>query len=55
MGCGDACRLFPDTCYEDWDLLDPAGQDLEAVRPIRDEIEHRVRALLVDLDLDPNA
>lgn len=55
MGCGDACPLFPGTRYEDWDLVDPAGQDLEAVRPIRDEIESRVRALLVDLDVEPNA
>jgi len=46
MGCGDACPLFPGTRYEDWVLEDPAGRGIEAVRPIRDEIERRVRALL---------
>jgi arsenate reductase len=46
MGCGDACPIFPGKRYEDWDLDDPAGQDVEAVRPIRDEIERRVRVLL---------
>src|SRR4029450_6258991 len=46
MGCGDACPIFPGKRYEDWELEDPAGQDVEAVRPIRDEIERRVRALL---------
>jgi protein-tyrosine-phosphatase len=46
MGCGDACPLIPGRRYEDWELEDPAGQDVEAVRPIRDEIERRVRALL---------
>ena len=46
MGCGDACPLFPGKRYEDWELEDPAGQDVDAVRPIRDDIEHRVRALL---------
>lgn len=51
MGCGDACPLFPGKRYEDWQLEDPAGQDVEAVRPIRDEIERRVRALLASLDL----
>jgi protein-tyrosine-phosphatase len=49
MGCGDACPLFPGKRYEDWELPDPAGQDLEAVRPIRDEIERRVRGLLASL------
>src|SRR5688500_9123714 len=43
MGCGDACPVFPGKVYVDWDLDDPAGQDVEAVRPIRDEIEQRVR------------
>jgi protein-tyrosine-phosphatase len=52
MGCGDACPLFPGKRYEDWVLDDPAGQDLEAVRPIRDEIERRVRALLAELGVD---
>jgi protein-tyrosine-phosphatase len=49
MGCGDACPVFPGKRYEDWELPDPAGQDLEAVRPIRDEIERRVRGLLASL------
>ena len=52
MGCGDACPLFPGKRYEDWELEDPAGQDVEAVRPIRDEIEQRVRALLGSLGVD---
>jgi protein-tyrosine-phosphatase len=46
MGCGDACPIFPGKRYEDWTLDDPAGQSVEAVRPIRDEIGRRVRALL---------
>ena len=50
MGCGDACPFFPGTRYEDWVLDDPAGQGVEAVRPIRDEIDRRVRALLASLD-----
>ncbi len=49
MGCGDACPFFPGIRYEDWALDDPHGQGLEAVRPIRDEIERRVRALLREL------
>ncbi len=49
MGCGDACPVFPGKRYEDWELTDPAGRPLEEVRPIRDEIERRVRALLADL------
>ena len=49
MGCGDACPLYPGKRYEEWQLEDPAGRDVEAVRPIRDEIERRVRALLADL------
>jgi protein-tyrosine-phosphatase len=55
MGCGDACPLFPGKRYEDWVLDDPAGQDVEAVRPIRDEIEQRVRALLAELGVRPAA
>jgi arsenate reductase len=51
MGCGDACPLFPGKRYEDWELDDPAGQNVDAVRPIRDEIEQRVRALLASLDV----
>ena len=46
MGCGDACPIFPGKSYEDWDLDDPAGRDLAAVREIRDEIDRRARALL---------
>jgi arsenate reductase len=49
MGCGDACPYYPGKRYEDWELDDPAGQGLEAVRPIRDEIRRRVEALLADL------
>jgi arsenate reductase len=49
MGCGDACPVFPGTRYLDWDLEDPAGKGVESVRPIRDEIESRVRALLTEL------
>ncbi len=49
MGCGDACPLVPGKRYEDWELADPAGQDVDAVRPIRDEIEQRVRRLLESL------
>ncbi|MGP7959442.1 arsenate reductase ArsC [Sanguibacter sp. A247] len=49
MGCGDVCPIFPGKRYEDWKLDDPAGQGLEAVRPIRDEIRRRVVALLDQL------
>jgi protein-tyrosine-phosphatase len=49
MGCGDACSFFPGRRYEDWVLDDPAGLDLEAVRPIRDEIRGRVEALIESL------
>jgi arsenate reductase len=49
MGCGDACPLFPGVRYEDWVLDDPAGLDLAAVRPIRDEIRRRVERLAADL------
>ena len=51
MGCGDACPIFPGKRYEDWELADPAGQDVEAVRPIRDDVERRVRTLLAELDV----
>jgi protein-tyrosine-phosphatase len=51
MGCGDACPLFPGKRYEDWELEDPAGQGVDAVRPIRDEIGRRVRELLASLDV----
>ncbi|MER6755281.1 arsenate reductase ArsC [Micromonospora echinofusca] len=49
MGCGDACPVFPGTRYENWELDDPAGLDLAGVRPVRDEIERRVRRLLDQL------
>ena len=49
MGCGDECPYFPGTRYEDWVLDDPAGQGIEAVRPIRDEIRTRVEALIDSL------
>jgi protein-tyrosine-phosphatase len=51
MGCGDACPIFPGRRYEEWNLDDPAGIGLEAVRPIRDEIERRVRTLLAELNV----
>jgi arsenate reductase (thioredoxin) len=49
MGCGDTCPFYPGKRYEDWVLDDPAGKDVAAVRPIRDEIRRRVEALLEDL------
>jgi len=49
MGCGDACPIYPGKKYEDWALDDPAGQDLESVRRIRDEIDQRVQELIADL------
>jgi arsenate reductase len=49
MGCGDACPFYPGKRYEDWELDDPAGQDIEAVRPIRDEIRRRVEELIASL------
>ncbi|MEH1122893.1 arsenate reductase ArsC [Micromonospora sp. CPCC 206061] len=49
MGCGDACPVFPGKRYEDWKLDDPAGKGVDAVRPIRDEIRHRVEQLLTGL------
>ncbi|MDQ3104690.1 MAG: arsenate reductase ArsC [Actinomycetota bacterium] len=51
MGCGDACPIFPGKRYEEWTLEDPAGQGVDAVRPIRDEIERRVRHLLTQLEV----
>jgi len=53
MGCGDACPYYPGKHYLDWELDDPAGQGLEAVRPIRDEIRARVSTLLVELGIQP--
>ena len=52
MGCGDTCPVYPGRRYEDWELADPSGLDLEDVRPIRDEIERRVRGLMASMDLD---
>ena len=49
MGCGDACPVFPGKRYEDWELDDPAGQGVDAVRPIRDDIRSRIEALIADL------
>jgi arsenate reductase len=49
MGCGDACPIYPGKRYEDWELDDPAGQDLETVRRIRDEIDDRVQTLITEL------
>jgi arsenate reductase len=51
MGCGDACPVFPGTRYLDWQLEDPAGKGVESVRPIRDEIERRIRSLLDELEV----
>lgn len=51
MGCGDTCPIFPGKRYEDWVLTDPAGQGIDAVRPIRDDIKARVAALLDQLPL----
>ena len=49
MGCGDACPIFPGKRYEDWELDDPAGQQLEMVRGVRDDIKGRVEALLAEI------
>lgn len=49
MGCGDACPIFPGISYRNWELDDPAGRGVEAVRPIRDEIKTRVEALIAEL------
>jgi arsenate reductase (thioredoxin) len=53
MGCGDTCPVFPGTRYEDWQLTDPAGQPIEVVRTIRDDIRTRVETLLAKLDVNP--
>ncbi|MER6397886.1 arsenate reductase ArsC [Kitasatospora sp. NPDC059973] len=55
MGCGDACPYFPGTRYLDWKLDDPAGQGVDAVRPIRDQIERRIRGLLAELGIEAAA
>jgi arsenate reductase len=49
MGCGDACPIFPGKRYEDWKLADPAGQGIDAVRPIRDEIRGRIETLIAEI------
>ncbi len=49
MGCGDACPIFPGKRYEDWELEDPAGKDLETVRRVRDDIRSRVESLIAEL------
>ncbi|MGO2026530.1 MULTISPECIES: arsenate reductase ArsC [Brevibacterium] len=49
MGCGDSCPFFPGKRYEDWELADPAGQGIEAVRPIRDDIKTRIQTLVNEL------
>lgn len=49
MGCGDACPIFPGKRYEDWELTDPAGQGIDSIRPIRDEIKGRIEALAAEL------
>ncbi len=55
MGCGDACPVYPGKRYLDWELDDPAGKTVEEIRPIRDEIERRVRSLLGELGVEPSA
>jgi protein-tyrosine-phosphatase len=54
MGCGDVCPIYPGKRYEDWELNDPKGKSVEQVRPIRDEIDQRVQALLVELTTSSN-
>jgi arsenate reductase (thioredoxin) len=54
MGCGDTCPVFPGTRYLDWELDDPSGMTVEQVRPIRDEIDRRVRGLLAELLREPS-
>ena len=49
MGCGDTCPIYPGKRYEDWALADPAGQGVEAVRPIRDDIRRRIEALIAEI------
>lgn len=54
MGCGDACPFYPGKHYVDWAVDDPAGLPVEAVRPVRDDIERRVRALIAEIDAAPH-
>ena len=53
MGCGDACPIFPGKRYVDWEVGDPAGKSIEEVRPIREDLESRVRALMHELEVEP--
>ena len=53
MGCGDACPIYPGKRYLDWEVDDPSGKTLEKVRPIRDDLEQRVRSLMADLNVEP--
>jgi arsenate reductase len=53
MGCGDTCPVFPGTRYVDWEVEDPSGKTLDEVRPIRDDLEGRVRGLMSELGVDP--
>jgi arsenate reductase len=55
MGCGDTCPVFPGKRYENWELADPAGKGLDAVRPIRDDIRVRILTLLGEIDIEPVA
>jgi arsenate reductase len=51
MGCGDACPVFPGKRYVDWEIDDPSGKPVDQVRPIRDDIEQRVRDLMAELEI----
>lgn len=53
MGCGDVCPIFPGKRYEDWELKDPAGEGIESVREIRDDIRSRIEALVNELGIEP--
>ena len=55
MGCGDTCPIYPGKRYLDWELTDPAGKTLDEIRPIRDDIDRRIRALLTELTTPPTA
>jgi arsenate reductase len=55
MGCGDTCPFYPGKRYIDWELVDPAGKPIEEVRPIRDDLEQRVRGLLAELGVEPRS
>ena len=54
MGCGDTCPVFPGKRYVEWEIEDPAGKSLDQVRPIRDEMDRRVRDLMIELGVDPS-